>query len=226
MRRQIPAQPRPLKCVGGDPSLDLINTADWTERGIENERLRDYADLLRWAVAAGVITEARARRLRSLAAGRPTDARAALRKARRTRAALLRLFRDVTRGAVEAKAWGPFERLVAAALRRLRLAPGPRGGVAARWEWREDDRLESVLWPVVRSAATLLTSEEAGQIRICAGDSCGWVFVDRSRNGLRRWCEMRICGTTAKSDRRRDRTGRRPGRTGRRRAGAHARGRL
>ncbi len=218
MRQTSLAQARPLKCVGGDPSLDLVNTADWTEHGIENDRLRDYAGLLRWAVAAGVITEARARQLRSRAAGRPAAGRAAARKARRVRAELRRLFGSVARGAVAGEAWGDFDRLVGDALRRLHLAPARRGDAAARWEWREDDRLESVLWPVVRSAATLLTSEEAGQVRLCPGDSCGWLFVDRSRNGLRRWCEMRSCGTTAKSDRRRDRSGRHT-------AGARARGR-
>ncbi|HEV2853834.1 MAG TPA: CGNR zinc finger domain-containing protein [Thermoanaerobaculia bacterium] len=34
---------------------------------------------------------------------------------------------------------------------------------------------------------------------------CGWMYVDCSRNGLRRWCEMETCGTLEKSRRRRER---------------------
>jgi predicted RNA-binding Zn ribbon-like protein len=75
-----------------------------------------------------------------------------------------------------------------------------------RWSWRESgDSLDSPLWPVVWSAAMLLVSEEVGRIRICGGQDCGWVYVDRSRNGLRRWCCMQTCGTQAKSRRRRER---------------------
>jgi predicted RNA-binding Zn ribbon-like protein len=54
---------------------------------------------------------------------------------------------------------------------------------------------------VARAASALLQSE-ASRLRICGGSDCGWMYVDRSRNGLRRWCEMQTCGTVAKSRRR------------------------
>ena len=31
----------PFKFVGGDPSVDLVNTVDWTARGLVDERLTD-----------------------------------------------------------------------------------------------------------------------------------------------------------------------------------------
>ena len=52
------------------------------------------------------------------------------------------------------------------------------------------------------SAAALLTGPEVESIRVCAGPDCGWVYVDRSRNHLRRWCEMETCGTSEKNRRR------------------------
>ena len=78
------------------------------------------------------------------------------------------------------------------------------------WSWNlEPARLDSVLRPVVWAAARLLASPDAARIGVCAGPECGWVFVDYSRNGLRRWCDMQSCGTRAKSRRRaaRSRTG-------------------
>ncbi|MDY7106260.1 MAG: CGNR zinc finger domain-containing protein [Actinomycetota bacterium] len=36
------------------------------------------------------------------------------------------------------------------------------------------------------------------RLKLCPGPSCGWAFVDRSRNRSRRWCEMRSCGNHAK----------------------------
>jgi len=81
--------------------------------------------------------------------------------------------------------------------------PGPRATASLKWRWRGiPGNLESILWPVVRAAANLLTSPDAGRLRMCAGPDCGWLYVDRSRNGLRRWCEMETCGTLEKSRRR------------------------
>jgi len=47
---------------------------------------------------------------------------------------------------------------------------------------------------VARSAAELLTSQKLGRVKVCAGEGCGWIFLDESRNGSRRWCDSRDCG--------------------------------
>jgi predicted RNA-binding Zn ribbon-like protein len=70
---------------------------------------------------------------------------------------------------------------------------------AYTWGWdRSGDhrgiRLDSPLWPVAQSAAELLTSPMLGRVKVCAGEGCGWVFLDESRNGSRRWCDSRDCG--------------------------------
>jgi predicted RNA-binding Zn ribbon-like protein len=204
-RHATPPDRLPLKFVGGDPSLDLVNTVDWTEHGLEAERLHDYSDLVRWGRAAGVLEEEQARRLRRSAEGNPRRALAVLREAYRVRTLLARLFRTVTSGTKDAAPWREFDRLLTRTLTHLRLRPGSGSGAAASWQWHGDDRLDSVLWPVVRAAAALLSSEEASRIRVCADPSCGWMFVDRSRNGLRRWCQMSSCGTWEKTRRRRRR---------------------
>jgi predicted RNA-binding Zn ribbon-like protein len=36
------------------------------------------------------------------------------------------------------------------------------------------------------------------RVKACPGPNCAWVFVDRSRNGSRRWCDMAECGNRAK----------------------------
>ena len=98
-----------------------------------------------------------------------------------------------------------FNELLSEALRHLQVAS--TGG----WDWRgRGEDLESVLWPVVWSAAALLTSAEAERLRVCGGPDCGWMYVDRSRNGLRRWCQMETCGTREKSRRRQRRSSTRP----------------
>ena len=73
------------------------------------------------------------------------------------------------------------------------------GGVA--WSWEVDkDALDWPLYPIARSAATLLTSPERARVGECADDrGCGYLFLDTSRNRSRRWCSMEDCGNRAKA---------------------------
>jgi predicted RNA-binding Zn ribbon-like protein len=49
------------------------------------------------------------------------------------------------------------------------------------------------------SALALLRAEALARIKICP--NCGWLFVDRSRNSSRLWCDMAVCGNRAKARR-------------------------
>jgi predicted RNA-binding Zn ribbon-like protein len=208
MSTSIPQPPlapeAPFRYVGGEPALDLVNTADWTERGLERDRITDYARLLEWAEGSGVLPGTTAEALRRAAQADPRGARTAHAAALRLRDVIHRLFSAVAEGRSPGGALDELNVLVAAAGRRMRLAP-EGAGWARTWDgWGE--ALDSPLWPVVWSAVRLL-SEEAERVRVCAGEDCGWIYVDRSRNGFRRWCEMQTCGTTAKNRRRATRAG-------------------
>jgi len=192
--------------VAGDPALDLVNTVDWTSRGPEEERLGTYEQLTHWGEGAGLLDAAAGRRLRRVASERPRAAAAALEYAHRTRATLRVLFGAIARGELPGDALPRFNRLLADAMERLEIVPeaASRGRVGYDWRWREQDSdPRAVVWQVIWSAASLLKSEELGNVRMCDGDDCGWMYVDRSRNGLRRWCQMRTCGTREKTRRRR-----------------------
>ena len=206
MTATAPLSPPPFLYVGGDPALDLVNTVDWTSRGPEDERLGSYEQVTRWAEGAGVIGAAAGRRLRRLAAERPRDAALALEYVHRARETLHDLFGAIARGGSPGDALPRFNRLLADAMERLQVAPRARDPHAGYdWRWRDEDSdLRALAWPVIWSAASLLKSDEAGKVRVCDGDDCGWMYVDRSRNGLRRWCQMRTCGTREKTRRRRE----------------------
>ena len=61
--------------------------------------------------------------------------------------------------------------------------------------------LDALLSPIVLAAAELLTSPQRLKIRACAAEDCGWLFLDTSRSGRRRWCTMQSCGNRAKARR-------------------------
>jgi predicted RNA-binding Zn ribbon-like protein len=195
----------PFKYVGGDPSVDLVNTVDWTQRGLVDERLTDYERLTRWAEGAGVVSTRQGARLRAQAVEHPRIAERVYRDAIALRWQLRQLYVAVAEGRplIAMRELAELNASLSAALGQLELAPRPAGdskGGVLRWSWHDaGERLDHVLWPVLRAAGDLLASEDAMRIRECGGDDCGWMYVDRSRNGLRRWCQMEVCGTKEKS---------------------------
>ena len=100
---------------------------------------------------------------------------------------------------------GVLQAEVTGALARFRMAWSPAG---FGWEWdRASPGLDRVLWPVAWSAAELLMQGPLERIRECPGqDTCGWLFLDLSKNASRRWCDMRVCGNRAKARRHYERT--------------------
>jgi predicted RNA-binding Zn ribbon-like protein len=51
----------------------------------------------------------------------------------------------------------------------------------------------------VHSTLRLLAPDETARLKICG--NCGWLFIDRSRNRSRMWCDMAVCGNRVKASR-------------------------
>jgi predicted RNA-binding Zn ribbon-like protein len=206
--------PEPFDLSGGALCLDFANTMG-DRRRAETEKLHRPDDLLRWAEETGILDPAERARLRAGLGERPDSGDAALRGALRLREALFRIFSAVARGErPPGDDLAELNRTLAQALRHLRVEPS---GERFHWTWTEGgERIEHLLWPVVRSAAELLTSVECGRVRECASDRCTWLFVDRSRTHRRRWCDMKVCGNRAKARRHYERTKKKRASAGRR----------
>ncbi|HKP50066.1 MAG TPA: ABATE domain-containing protein, partial [Gemmatimonadales bacterium] len=100
----------PFKYVGGDPAIDLVNTVDWTHRGLKDERLGDYQRLTRWAEGSGIVSPQLAAKLRRKAAGYPHEASTVYRAALQAREILRRLLVEVAEGSASAGAIADFNR--------------------------------------------------------------------------------------------------------------------
>jgi predicted RNA-binding Zn ribbon-like protein len=182
--------------VGNALCLDFANTVN-KRPDPDRDRLGGTGDLMRWALSAGLRTSARA--------ARPDTA--STEEARDLREAIYRVFSGVAAG-----------RAPAAADTATIMATYADGVAAARLH-REDARftlawpspwtVRRVIWAVAASAAQLLLQGPLDRIGECP--SCGWLFLDTSRNGQRRWCSMAVCGGRAKARRHYGRTRAQPG---------------
>jgi predicted RNA-binding Zn ribbon-like protein len=189
---------RRFKFRGGVPCLDFVNTVGWrlTDRPVEY--LGSYEDLLAWGRQAGLLTPDETEVLSGWAATDPEEARGTLSRAVALREAVHRVLSAAIAGEPQDEgALLALNRELSGALSRLRVAPAAGEDYVWAWDWGGDDGgplLNRPLWPVARSAAELLTSPKLGRVKVCAGEGCGWMFLDESRNASRRWCDSRDCG--------------------------------
>jgi predicted RNA-binding Zn ribbon-like protein len=180
--------------------LNFSNTVGSHASEQPNERLNDYGDLVIWARQAGLLSERKAQELRREASSRANEAKEILQRGRSLREAIYRMFSSAVAGK-EVEKW-TLEALNASlpdALAQLEITKREK---SFGWNWKQQERaLDSMLWPVVHSAAELLISENLGRVRECASETCGWLFLDKSKNQSRRWCDMKSCGNAAKARR-------------------------
>jgi predicted RNA-binding Zn ribbon-like protein len=178
--------------IGGHPVLDLANTVfDRAHPAPDNELLKSPSDVLTWCESVGLFEDGPA----------PGDAAA-------------RDLPDQVRS-VREHAWALFDAVAhrrpvpTAALGALleRSGAGVRAG-QVRGIGPDGDQLTAD-WDAPGAIATALAlaavhalfTLPADRVRACG--RCGWLFLDSSRGGRRRWCSMSTCGNREKAGRHR-----------------------
>lgn len=198
-----------FKLIGGNVSLDFVNTVngrisrpnkksgrDYYD-AFPSDKLENYADLIGWSLKAGLIKESRAKKLLQLAGADAPAANAVLKRALNLRESIYRLFKSAMEGwQPEAEDLEKLNRELSIARRRQRLSTANKAFV---FEWvNGDEALDAMLWQISESATELLINGDLTRIRRCANDVCNWLFLDTSRNRTRQWCVMKDCGNLAK----------------------------
>jgi predicted RNA-binding Zn ribbon-like protein len=183
--------------IGGHVALDFANTAGWHASPEGDEHLEGYEDVVEWAGLVGVLPPRVRAALKRRAARRPREAAQALARAIEWREVVYRIFARLAHGRTPDSE--DVASLHAARLEALRqAAPEWREGrLTLRWPDDKVDLLRPV-HPVMVAAAELLASGDLTRLRQCGNDPCGWLFLDRSRNGTRRWCSSQDCGNASR----------------------------
>jgi predicted RNA-binding Zn ribbon-like protein len=186
----------------GDLSLNFANTNDWHASDHPVEKLTSYLDLVAWGEQAGLVTPEFAKRLQRLAIEKPENTASVYDFAIQVREVIYRIFSNRYADKVIPETdLALLNSVVSQAMAHLQLTPQ---GNEFHWVWKaeEIDGANLILWPVVHSAAELLASDKACNVRECEDDrGCGYLFIDQSKNHSRRWCSMESCGNRAKARR-------------------------
>jgi predicted RNA-binding Zn ribbon-like protein len=183
---------------GGRPCLDLANTVSWRRSRQPIERLNEYGDLVEWARQSAVLTAADVRILGREARRRPAAAARILVRTRALRETIYRVFSGIAAATQPRhEDLAHLDRELHDALRHLHLTRMGLGGILT-WS-RGAGLLARPLWIAARSAADVLIADDLHRLKTCPASNCGWVFLDATRSGTRRWCDMQVCGSRAKA---------------------------
>ncbi len=181
---------------GGHLCLDFVNTVEPRVGNNPHDVLTTYADLVLWGHYVGLLSEEKANTLLKEAQSRQKDATAVFAKAMNLREAIYSIFSTLIQHAsLSSSDLDTLQRLFVETMTQGHIEETPRG---IEWQWSsEESNLEQLLWPLSRSAIELLTSSEVTRVKECPHweGGCGWLFLDRSKNGSRRWCSDEECGS-------------------------------
>jgi predicted RNA-binding Zn ribbon-like protein len=184
----------PEHFIGGHPALDLANAVfNRREPEPDNELLKSARDIGNWFKASG------------LAGARHAEAAAGIadqsfvEQVHAIREASAEIFGSIAADKPPAaEALGLLFKCAASGLTGGAVGVSDTKPDLALSRWRDPDAVTSVLAMLAIEGFFTLPRD---RVRSCP--RCGWLFLDTSRGGKRRWCNMRICGNREKVSRHR-----------------------
>ena len=179
--------------LGNQLALDFVNTR-LVQNGQPIELLPNFAALLRWFHAAGLLNSGQVAALRQEWDG-SKRARGIAEAMRVLREKLRKQLVTWERGmSVHQPILDDLNNLMA--MRPMRTRLRAKGKSCSTELWFEPREPEDLFAPLAHSAAILFADLHRKRVRKCA--RCVLHFYDTSKKGTRRWCSMQLCGNRLK----------------------------
>jgi predicted RNA-binding Zn ribbon-like protein len=177
-----------LSFDGGWLCLDFTNTVSSRTPAIGDEYLRDWDDFRIWVRRAGVFAVEEWHLWNRLPESNIEEVRA-------LREALYSLFEHYARtGTLDPAHLDTLNAFLHEVYPHTRLC---LTGEGLHRGLENAPHPEKPLWLIALSAEALLLGDRLPRVKAC--DNCGWLFLDTSKNGARRWCNMQTCGSQIKA---------------------------
>lgn len=178
------------KLIGGEVSLDFVNTVSWPGTEHAHDWLDRPGNFTVWAVAAGILTE---ECRNELDARPPTELEAEINHVRQVREDLRRVLAPLASGEPpSSSAIDTLNLLVREILPSRHI-----DHATLEWTWEAPVTLSDILAPIIWNTVRIVTNTDHTRLGHCP--SCNWLFYDATRNRSRRWCDMADCGSRDKA---------------------------
>ena len=182
-----------LPLDGGTLAFHFINTVyAWRKENL-HEYLTGYSDILTWCTKVKALSANFIRDLRKKSLSHPSAAENAYRHFLESRHILYKFFSAVAGNEPNTQRVS-FNRLLTQSIIHY--------GWVEKNEHYEYSLLGTTdlllpLWAIMQDAHRVMAeNSNNGRIKECG--HCGWIFLDTTRNGQRRWCNPATCGSVEK----------------------------
>jgi predicted RNA-binding Zn ribbon-like protein len=185
-----------MRLDGGVDCLDFVNTIPDRFDGTNRDNLSSFNDLIYWAKKAKIIDNTSFTALEKTAKHNERKAKDFFSEAVSLRSLVYSIFKPISsRQKIKPADLEAFNALVKRYFVFLEIGPR-KDGFAEQWNF-DSNQFYSVTAPIVKSAYELLLSGKLERVKECP--NCGWLFLDTTKNGKRRWCSMEDCGSNVKA---------------------------
>ena len=186
----------PEHFIGGHPAVDFTNTVFTRYMpSDDNDLLNSPRDIGNWFQVAGLATSQQAQAISGI-----TDP-AFLESIRDLRDASFSVFHALASAdRPEPAAMGLLFDRAGNGFSSHRIAPGDTSLTSEIARFDDSESITAFLAAISVEASIVLPRQ---RLRSCP--RCGWLFLDTSRGGRRRWCSMETCGNREKASRHRTR---------------------
>ena len=183
---------------GGCFCFDFTNTLHSRTDKSTYDYINTYNDILDWSERVKLLPNERLRVLRRYTDQNKKEAEKKLKEILDKREVLYTVFSSIIRNKIyDQSTTEEFNNTLSDSLSKLRLQINKQK-INIGWDENEIDLMEP-LWAVYKNAFDIITSTPINRIKECK--ACGWLFLDKSKNNSRTWCNMQSCGSIEKSKR-------------------------
>lgn len=186
-----------IELAGGLLCLDFINSVPERKTATQGDYLSDIFDLIAWGQRLGILDERTAQALSRKAKTDAVKAESVFAEAIALREILYRLFSNwISSRKIPTDTRTTYNEALKQCFAFVEIMP-TENGFTKSWSVPSDD-FKILLFPIINDSYELLLSpDKLARLKECP--SCGWLFYDSTKNGKRRWCSMKSCGSNVKA---------------------------
>lgn len=188
-----------LQLDGGCPVFDFTNTISNRNDPDYFDYLTKYDDFVEWINKIKLLPKGKMDAIAAFSKSHTRKSADTLRQIIEVREVVFKLFSSLAQQQkADRETVDAFNGFFSEALSNMRVEVG-RKEVAMSFIVSEKTILKEPLYILVKNAFDILSTQSFDRIKECP--TCRWLFLDTTKNGKRRWCNMQVCGSNDKARR-------------------------
>lgn len=185
-----------MRLDGGMLGFDFVNTVPDRVDGTNRDHLQTFNDLIYWAKKTKILDGASFAVLEKAGLANERKAKEFLSEAKELRDLIYAMFQPLSQHQkIKPADLAAFNKLVLRYFPFLEIGL-QKDGFVEQWNFGTHI-FYAITAPILKSAYDLLLSDKLHRVKQCP--NCGWLFLDATKNGKRKWCSMQDCGSNVKA---------------------------